>query len=190
MGRALAPAPLASSARRLTTTNCERCSSSPRRRWPTSPARTRSRTSSWCAHSCGSVTRSFARSPSSPNFDTVHEVTLHELRIELTYLQDAIAEQFFPTCRSGVEHKCAEPRSPLRGARRRPRAVRVRAEARLASSKRQSATWDPTISVRSLGRPKWSIGLDALRATAMNNCFRQRWIPGVSVGVIAIRETK
>ena len=54
----------------------------------------------------------------------------------------------------------------------------------------QSATWEPMITVRSAGSPKWSIALDALRAIAMNRFLRQRCIPGASVGVIVIRETK
>ena len=54
----------------------------------------------------------------------------------------------------------------------------------------QSATSAPIITVRLLGSPKWLIGLDALRAMAMNSCLRQRCIPGSSVGVIVIRETK
>ena len=54
----------------------------------------------------------------------------------------------------------------------------------------QSATWEPMITVRSPGSPKWSIGLDALRAIAMNRFLRQRCMPGASVGVIVIREAK
>jgi hypothetical protein len=34
------------------------------------------------------------------------------------------------------------------------------------------------ITVRSLGRPKWSIGLAALRAMAMNSALRHRARPG------------
>ena len=54
----------------------------------------------------------------------------------------------------------------------------------------QSATWEPMMTVRSAGSPKWSIALDALRAIAMNRFLRQRCMPGASVGVIVIRETK
>ena len=54
----------------------------------------------------------------------------------------------------------------------------------------QSATWEPIITVRFAGNPKWSIGLDALRAIAMNRCLRQRCMLGASVGAMVIRETK
>ena len=54
----------------------------------------------------------------------------------------------------------------------------------------QRATSAPIMTVRFLGSPKWLIGLDALRAMAMKSCLRQRCIPGASLGVIAIRETK
>lgn len=54
----------------------------------------------------------------------------------------------------------------------------------------QSATCEPKIRVRSLGSPKCSTELDALRAMAMNSFFRHGFITGASVGVIVMRETK
>lgn len=53
-----------------------------------------------------------------------------------------------------------------------------------------TATCEPTITVRAFGSPKCSIGLFALRAIMMNRRLRQRFIPGVSVGVIVMRDMK
>jgi hypothetical protein len=41
----------------------------------------------------------------------------------------------------------------------------------------QSVTWEPTVTVRSIGSPKASMGLAALRAIAMNSSLRHRRIP-------------
>ena len=71
----------------------------------------------------------------------------------------------------------------------RSRSRRRGAAGRL-SAMGQSATCEPMITVRSPGSPKWSMALAALRAMAMNRLLRQRCMPGSSVGVIVIRETK
>ena len=54
----------------------------------------------------------------------------------------------------------------------------------------QSATCEPRMTVRSVGSPKCSIAVDALRAMAMNRLLRQCCMPGASVGVMVMRETK
>ena len=46
------------------------------------------------------------------------------------------------------------------------------------------------MTVRGLGRRKWSIGLVALRAIPMKSCLRQRDMPGALVGTMVMRETK
>jgi hypothetical protein len=59
-----------------------------------------------------------------------------------------------------------------------------------SSQRGQSAIWDPIRTVRSLGSPKWSMGLAALRAIVMKRPLRQARSGRAGVGVMVMRETK
>ena len=60
----------------------------------------------------------------------------------------------------------------------------------LPTRRGQSAIWDPIRTVRSLGSPKWSMGLAALRAIAMKSPLRQDRSGRAEVGVMVMRDTK
>ena len=53
-----------------------------------------------------------------------------------------------------------------------------------------SSMWEPIVTVRSSGRPKYSTGLAELREIATNSFLRQRAMPGLSVGTIVICDRK